>query len=135
MREVWSKSGDWRLSGEIVLLGWTSGQNFDDRYTYFWADACRDVHEPVWYRLYPQGEEPGHWVPMLPKEKVFLKTGYVDDEPHKFDTPKVGGAEILPAGTYHLDFRTTLDGETLLLRGVMFRVTTRDEPRGGWQIK
>lgn len=136
METIRSRSGTWKFSEGRTFLAWTSGDIREGKFVYFWADPTGDEEDSVWYSVYPEGGAAKDWVEMLPATEVFAKTGHEPEEPdEEEDDQVVGGAEMLPAGLYHLDLKTVLDGEALGLVGVTFRVAGTDDPENGSQIK
>jgi hypothetical protein len=129
-----SPTGNWSLPA-VGIHAWTSGDNREKKFTYFWAVSTVELDPTLDYRICNHGEVAVDWTPMAKTAEVFAKTKFRDEDSDPEDTNLVGGAERLAAGIYDLELRCSPGGKPHLLLGICFEVTTRTAANGGWRIK
>jgi len=130
MQVLESESGHWDLPHGAKLWCWLSGNRQAGRPLYVWVDWESDRGDctAVSFRAYPTQGEASPWKRMVPAAQVFLETGYVPRSRDEVEGEELGGALVLPAGTYQLDLSMRVRGEPLVLRGMTFRV-------GSWELR
>lgn len=133
--ELISSRGKYKL-GKYGAVGWTSGDNRAEEWTYFWIEFYFELNPQfvATYSLFLDNNLIVEKVPLLKSAELFAKTNFQDDEPDDNSDSLLGGAEKLDAGIYELQFEVTIEDRAYLLKGIRFEVAAKDAEVGGWQL-